>query len=353
MGTKHTLLLGGDYFREDFGLPFLNEVISPDLDIDIFDPVYHNERSGPFIRDPARDRTFQGVTSWYGLYLQDQIELPYHFHALAGFRYDNAEAKDNGQLSQADDRVSPRGGLLWRPIPELSLYGSYTENFGASNGRDDNNRALAPQTAQQWEMGAKTELWDGRFTASLAWYELTKQNIAVPDRDGHSRTLGEAETHGLEVELSGEILPGWRIIGGYSYMPFAKILKDFTPVTDADGNITGTGTTPGNTGNRLFGASEHQGNVWSTYEFQQANLKGFKFGAGVITASKFFGEAENLTELPSYAIVNLLASYERKVGSTKVTAQLNVDNLLDETYFNWQSVYGSPRTFLGSLRIEY
>jgi iron complex outermembrane receptor protein len=60
----------------------------------------------------------------------------------------------------------------------------------------------------------------------------------------------------------------------------------------------------------------------------------------------------------SYATLNLMASQMWKVGNTHVTAQLNADNLLDKTYlgavYSYQTgMYGAPRTFIGSIKIEY
>lgn len=59
---------------------------------------------------------------WYGFYLQDQVKLPYGFHALAGFRYDSATLafSNSGTFSdegRADDEaVTPRFRLLWQPL---------------------------------------------------------------------------------------------------------------------------------------------------------------------------------------------------------------------------------------------
>ncbi len=344
---KHTLLFGFDYFRIDDDLRGRN-CCQPAPPFNIFHPVYLT--AAPVL-DPALNSDVRFTQSWYGLYLQDQIELPYNLFALAGFRYDNAVGRNNvAKLTTSeDDQVSPRGGLLWRPLPWLSLYGSYTENFGASNSLFNLDRKiLPPQTAQQWETGIKTEFWDGRLSATVAYFDLTKQNIRVPDPTNplRSRTIGEAESRGVEFDVAGEILPGWRVIGAYTYMPFAEITKD----VGFDGG-------PGNTGNRLLGAPRNFGSFWNTFEFQGGNLKGLKLGAGVVASGEMQGVPENTFQLPGYAIVNLLASYSMKVGPTKLTAQINVDNLLDETYFPGASFgqihFGAPRTFLGSIRVEF
>lgn len=343
IGLKHTLLLGGDYFRADDLITQNGVAAQP---INIYNPVH-----GPL--PPLPSPTFgDRTTSWYGLFLQDQIELPFNFHVLAGLRYDNATINNNllNLTVSDDDRVSPRGGLLWRPLEWLSLYGSYTENFGPSNSQfRTDGKILPPQTAQQWETGVKTQFWEGRLSATLAYFDLTKQNVPVfdPLNPLVPKAAGEAESRGLEFDVSGEILPGWRIIGAYSYLPFAKITND----VDATGG-------PGNTGKRLVLDPRNFGSLWNTYEFQSSGLQGLKLGAGVTAVGQRQGDTANTYQLPGYATVNLMASYSLSVKSAKLTAQLNVDNLLDKYYFaasndGNQIFFGAPRTFMGSIRVEY
>lgn len=348
---KHTLLLGYEHFQFD-GDRQLGSQSAPSA-FNVFHPVYMSSAPTLF---PAKYMPFKLSQGWDGYYVQDQIELPYKFFALGGVRYDDSETRfdiNNQTANQSkDSRVSPRGGLLWRPVEWLSLYGSYTENFGASNYISNKNGAnLAPQTAQQWELGTKTEFWDGRLTASVAYFDLSKQNLPVLDpkyMDGiHYQTIGEAESRGVEFEATGEVLPGLKLIGAYAYTPFAKIIKDI----DGSGGI-------GTQGKRLNMAPEHSGSLWNTYEFQNGDLRGLKFGAGVIAAGQRQGDAMNTYQLPGYATLNIMSSYTMKVGKTKVTAQLNVDNLLDKSFFvgsngSSASFYGAPRSFLGSIRLEY
>jgi len=316
----------------------------------IFDPVY---LTGLPALNPSNNTSNNYTQNWYGLYIQDQIELPYDFHILAGVRYDNADSTDNkiGKVTSDENYLSPRGGVLWRPIPWLSVYGSYTENFGPSSTvfRTD-GLTLPPQTAQQWEAGIKTEFFDGRLSSTISYFDLTKQNIRVAGTQAPlflPRAAGEAESRGIEFELSGELLPGWNMIAAYAYTPFAKITKD----NDSNGG-------PANTGKRLFLAPEHSGSLWNTYEFQTGSLQGLKFGAGVSGVDQRQGDASNSYQLPGYMTVGLLASYQIKVGKTKITTQINADNLLDKGYYSGTNsgnfiAIGAPRSFMGSIRLEY
>lgn len=108
----------------------------------------------------------------------------------------------------------------------------------------------------------------------------------------------------------------------------------------------------------MFNAPRHFGSLWNTFQFQGGDVTGLKIGAGVVAVGQREGNSSNAYQMPGYAIVNLLASYPLKLGPTKLTAQLNVDNLLDKTYFSAsnsgnQIFFGAPRTFLGSIRLEF
>jgi iron complex outermembrane receptor protein len=348
--AKHTLLVGGDYMVSDakatmgpvFGLGGTN----------IYNPFHYAQ-----VPSIPSYNTFTYHQPWFGVYAQDQVELPYHVHLLGGLRYDNARTGGTSEFAVfggspsvkptvTDDRVSPRGGILWQPLPELSLYGSYSENFGASNAPSTTNGArLPPQIGQQWEGGVKTELFDGRFSTTLAYYDLKKQNMPMQECQGcPSRAIGEAETRGLELDVSGELLPGWKLIGAYTYMPFAKTLKD----TAAAGTL----------GKRLHNTPVNSGNLWMTYNFQQASLQGLKLGAGMQAVGPRPVGYNEAIRAPGYVTINLMAGHTWNFGKTHVTAQLNADNLLDKTYLGGlysygMGLYGAPRTFMGSIRLEY
>ncbi|MBD9355429.1 TonB-dependent receptor [Methylomonas sp. EbA] len=350
------LLFGFDYFNVR-NMADINNQPDALLHTNLFNPVYRN--STP-IYDPANQFTFSQTQSWYGLYFQDQISLPYGVHVMGGLRYDNASMRDNvsGMDSPGEDRINPRGGILWQPVNWLSVYGSYTENFGVSNASyNADGHSLPPQTAQQWETGIKTEFLDGKLRSTLAYFDLKQQNLPMPvPGTFYYRALGSAETRGIEFDTTGEVLPGWNIIAAYTYMPYAKITKDLGLEYDDNGNPIGTNT--GNQGNRLFAAPSNFGSLWNTYEIQSAELKGLKFGAGIVGVGQRQGNPENTYQVPGYVTVNLMASYQTKVGRSKVTTQLNADNILDKTYFVGtnsanQIQFGAPLTIMGSVRVEF
>ena len=351
-GLQHTLLIGGDFYRQDRNtVGYSSTVKSP---IDIYNPIH----TGLPPTNPATraSQSFKNTTDFYGVYAQDQIKLPYNVHVMGGLRYQNVEQYDEiaKQVGQKADDVTPQVGVLWQPMHWLSLYGNYVENFGATNGVGQGGSFLPPQTAQQWEVGFKTEFFDDRLSSTIAYYNLTKQNIptADPANPLFSIATGEAQSRGVEMDIKGEILPGWNAIATYAYTE-TEVLKENNP------NLI-------QPGDRLRGIPDHTSTIWTTYDFQQDYLRGFKVGAGVeLYSSRKATFNYQDFDFAGYGVVDLLASYTRKVAKTNVTLQLNVNNLLDKEYTHdgfilssaptnqVRATWGTPRSLMGSVKVEF
>ncbi|MEQ1560109.1 MAG: TonB-dependent receptor [Methyloglobulus sp.] len=348
---EHSMLWGFDFFEIDNqGTTACCAAFPEGAKFNIINPTYLT--AAPNLTYTASPDMSQ---EWYGLYWQDQIKFPFNVYGNVGVRYDNATGRNDtlGITTTDDDRVSPRGGLLWRPLKWLSMYGNYSQNFGPSNSlfNAPGQQALAPQTAEEWELGAKTEFFNGRLTANFAYFDLTRKNMAVPHPiiQNLQVTIGEQESRGYEFEATGEILPGWNVIGAYTHLSYARINKDV--------GFGGPGD-PGDTGHRLYNAARNFGSLWTTYEFLGGALQGLKFGGGVIATSQREGTTRNDFQLPGYATLNLMASYGMKVGKSKVSLQLNANNLLDKTYYTGNNTgsmigVGQPRSFMGSVKVEF
>jgi len=385
--VDHTLFLGVDYqhFNDQglvYGVPLgAMQTINP-----LF-PALTLSPFQTYLLDPTQRVDYGFHETWFGVSFQDQIKLPYNVFILAAGRYDHLKIIDptTNQVSTDAERVTPRFGLLWRPIEQVALYGSYLTNFGnlpvANRGAP-----LPPESAQQWEVGVKTELLDKKLTTTIAYYDLTKKNIAYADPTDptgmRQLALGEARNRGVELDLAGEILPGWRVIGGYSYIA-SIITKDAhcdpNKYSDflngvagqpsgciVDNYSTYTLGVPlllsiiGTEGKRLGGVPRNAGSLWTTYEFQSDSpLKGFKIGGGAVARDLTQGDNFNSFHLPGYAVVGLMASYTTQIYGRKTSFQINVDNLLDTRYVQVVSPSafsldnGRPRSFKGTMRVEF
>lgn len=366
---KHEALVGLDVYEQTFRYnqppPGVNGWDRSGPSINVYNPVYG--QAFPPFPSPLTNNVYASQ-SCVGAFFQNQMELPWHLHALAGFRYDSMTAANGGYNSAQNATdvppLTPRFGLLWQPVRQISLYGSYTANYGltALGAVTQSGQPLPPQTAQQWEYGIKGQFFDGKLTATASVYQLTKENIPTidPSNPLYMTAIGQAQSRGLELEAAGEIIPGWRIIGGYSYIN--------SQITQDGGLLFNGFPSPSMQGLRFPGVPYNSGSLWSTYEIQSGPLKRLKFGAGVVgrsgeqayteTYNTETGKSAYLAQkIPAFAIVNAMAAYPCQIGKTKLTAQVNINNLFDTTYYSsvttGSAMPGAPINVLASLKLEF
>lgn len=354
---KHTLLLGADYYRYETPFGAWQSNTGSTIDINTLAVT-----GAPLALDPTTYSTSSGINKSLGVYVSDQIKLPNNFHLLAGARYQKVEHSGTSTTGsgwggtdspvadtpQLDKATTPRVGLLWQAHDWLSLYGNYAENFGANTGRDWLGGAMKPESAQQKEVGVKAEFFGGKLRGSLAHYDLTKQNVASADllHPGYMVAIGEVRSRGEELDIQGELSPGWDVVATYAHTDI-RISK----------------STPGSwhtEGNRMENVPQDMASLWTTYEFKQEALHGWKVGGGATYRSSTT-DVFNTMNTPGYTLVDAMVSYDFKLGKNKVTAQLNVNNLTNKSYYMDAVAYGvigilnygTPRTATASVKVEF
>lgn len=357
--VNHSTLLGYDYYRyQQTNDPGLN--VNP-LPSSIMPPnsVYSPYNNLPFNLPSYQATTLpnfssQQISSWNGLYLQDQMKLWDQLQIMIGGRFDWATSGSaNGGGKPLDsfsiptsglNAFRPRFGLLYQPVEWGSVYANYIESIGPSNGISAQGQAFAPQTGVQYEVGAKTEFFDKRLLTTLALYSITRSNTLTPDPRNplYSIAIGQARSNGLEFTVQGEVTKNISLYGGYTY-DAAKITQDNS----------------GNQGKMLPNVPLNAGNLWAKYAFDNDVLPGLNLGTGVFVVGNRQGDVGNTFQLPGYAHWDANASYTFEEFGGKITTQLNVYNILNQTYYtnatgsNLWVTPGAPLSFLGSVRVEF
>ena len=374
-GIKHNVLLGGDRYNlnaQTSGFFGLNNAIlggfSPEslkyfTFVDLKSPNYsqfpYTVSQLDSLRQNAPNDFFKSNQSWYGLYFQDQLSFfDDKLHILGGGRYDWARQEQGSsftsynitEAAQDVGHFSPRVGILYHPMNWLSVYGNYVESFGLNPGRTDGGTPLVPETAEQLEAGFKTEWFDGLLMTNLAYFHIDKNNIAARISDLNYATIGAARSQGIEFDASGQLTDALSVVATYAY-------TDARTTKDVPANLDG-----GNQGNRLPNVAENSGSTWLKYAFQNNQLRGLSIGVGAYLASKREGDLANSYQLPGYVRADTYAAYTFKLGKTRLTTQLNVNNILDQRYYftgqpyNTSSAYNKvadPLTVLGSIKLEF
>jgi iron complex outermembrane receptor protein len=207
----------------------------------------------------------------------------------------------------------------------------------------------------------KLESSGGGVCATAAWFDLTKSNIALPliepamNQSGVLFLTGSARNQGLEVDFRGEVTSNLQLTASYAYIRSHLFDSTFDPRFP---RLINGHELIGYTGNQLFGVPHHGGSVWGTYRFADGLFSGFKLGAGAVVRGVREGDNINDYPLPGFARVNAMAAYTWRTAGTRMSVQLNVDNLFDKHYFESISgtrtvMPGSPRRWIGSLRVEF
>lgn len=337
----HQLLLGVDWNRNtQDSKGFTSDFPS----IDIFEPNYNV---------PLPERIYSqsnNTTNTTGIYLQDQVTLLPNLKLLVGGRYDfidsNSENISDISISTEPDKskyyfdaFSPRVGIVYQPIEPISLYASYSRSFTVDPySKTVNNELLEPSRGTQYEVGIKAELFDKRLSATLAAYDIAKTNIATTDINNpkYVIALGEVKSRGIELDVAGKILPGWKVIAS-GFLNDAYVSKDNDPTVQ---------------GKHLENAPYHGASLWTTYEIQKGDLQGLQFGAGLFFVGDRVANQSEQFILPSYVRTDALISYKRdnwEVG-------LNFKNILDVKYYEsngYLTFPQAPFTVQGRISVEF
>lgn len=345
----HQFLVGVDLKRRDDGPSIFRGDFDAITPINIFNPIY-GVVPRPALEDNPIYFNFANRADRLGVFLQDQITLLDNLKLLAGIRYDavwqNRTLRPASltpvltETSQFTDAFSPRFGIVYQPIEELSLYGSYSQSFFPNSATTVTGEILPPERGEQFEVGVRGEFLDGRLISSLALFNLTRQNLATtdPNNPNFSIATGEQRSRGLELDIAGEVLPGWKVIANYAYIDAEITEDDDIPV-----------------GNRLFNVPEHNFNLWTNYEIQTGTLQGLSFGIGFNFLSERFGDNANSFTLDSYFLTNAAISYKRD----NWRAALNFRNLFDVDYIQGSEngriseiFPGQGFTVIGTISVE-
>ena len=355
---EHTLLAGAEYGRQETENLRLNGVFpgvtsSPCVAASTPPRVRTNAGCVPIgsangrvsvvFPQAAAGPDNAGVARVGAVYVQDQIRFGDHWQAILGARLDRFEVdfapRTGRALKSEDDLFSPRVGLVYKPVEPVSIYASYSLSHVPRAGEQLSslsltNENLDPETFKNQEVGIK---WDvlPTLSATAAVYRLDRTNVAVPVTPTVSQLVKAQRSEGMELEISGDITSAWSIAGGYAYQD-ARITRAIP------GTVAGT---------RLAQVPRHSASLWNRYDV----APGWGVGLGVIYRGEVFATTSNTVTLPRFTRVDAALFH---TVSPHLQLQLNVENLLDKTYYasahtNDNISPGAPRSVYLGARITF
>ncbi|MDZ4356291.1 MAG: TonB-dependent receptor, partial [Variovorax sp.] len=367
LGYKHDILAGVDVSREEKTVYAARNVAQGGVVPTKPPTTIGTPNDGASVDEASRVLRVsnQYVSTGWGAYVQDVVQLTPTWKLVGGLRYDNltgdydAFAIPNGAPGPVTtssyrmkvSEMSQRVGALWQPNALHSFHASAGTSFNTSGDAYSlgaSNVDTPPEKSINLELGAKLDSADKRFTTRLALFRSTKLNERNTDPDLPVVTLsGKRHVAGFEADVAGRLSPTWEIYGSYMWIPVAHVDKAAPcPATGACSQ-----NTPGErVGDRPALTPEHSGTVWSTWQITPR----FRFGTGL----NFRGKQKptrSVFHVPSYVTADLMAEYRfdfenliLKANLTNVANKLYADQLYPGHY-----IPGAGRTLQVTASLKF
>lgn len=237
-----------------------------------------------------------------------------------------------------------RLGLVWDVTPGMNLHAQYATAADppsgvlstASFGDAINNDELT--TGRQAEVGAKLDFWEGKGSATVAAYHITRKNISTPDpfNSGVNILVGEQSSQGVELALGLQPTKRLAVQGNFTYV-------DAEYERYNQGSVSLAGKTPTNTPSTVA-------NLWVSYVVTPS----VQAHVGARRVGKVHADAANTLHWPAYTFVDLGLNWQL---NRTMSVEARVRNLTDRLYAanvgNTMAYLGAPRTADVALRMSF
>ncbi|WP_165452870.1 TonB-dependent receptor PqqU [Klebsiella pneumoniae] len=268
-------------------------------------------------------------------YLQAQWQLTDKLSLDAGVRYSSVWFDSNDYYitpGNGDDsgdasyhKWLPAGSLKYALTDAWNVYlsagrGFETPTINELSYRSDNqsglNFGLKPSTNDTVEIGSKTRIGNGLFTAAL--FQTNTDNEIVVDSSSGGRTsyknAGKTRRQGMELGLDQQFGESWRLKAAWTWL-------DATYRTNVCDDASCNG-------NRIPGIARNMGYASFGYQPEQ----GWYAGSDIRYMSDIMANDENTAKAPSWTVVGLTTGYKWSYGRMDMDLFGRIDNLFDREY---------------------
>ena len=233
---------------------------------------------------------------------------------------------------------TPQLAALFKITPEISVFADASRAAEPNYAIDADGNASEAIKSKSTDFGIKTELFAGRLTSTVTYYNLERGNLAYNDTVKQTTTgrtpyyiFGNTESSkGLEGEINWSPTDSYQLIIAYNHFTEAKVTKT--------NDITRLGAPLNYNPPTSYTA-------WNHYEFKTGDLKGLGFGAGLrhSDSARLSGDPQNIVMMPAFTTCDLMASYKFKAYEHNFRAQLNIKNAGDKLYRDGTDGYFADR----------
>lgn len=326
---------------------------------DLFEPTPYVAYSPAIVRSGASSEANAQSSAVYAF---DTITMGSRWQADLGLRWDRinvdfttvsapttaAPTGVRANFARTDKAVTGRGGIVFKPVPEGSIYAAYgtsfTPAFDGTQGLNIaatgiNNPTLPAERSNNIEAGIKWGLSAAQLTAAV--FQLEKTNARTANQAGEVVLQGHQRVRGVEFGVSGNLTPRWGVFGGLALME-GTVVDAGVPIA----NSTILNGSPGlEIGQQLAYLPKRSMNLWTTYRLPINltlggganyasghyfnNTGGFLYVSGATAQPKYVANAAAIQALTKYWVFNAVAIYPI---NRYFELQVNGYNLADKRY---------------------
>lgn len=273
------------------------------------------------------------------LFAGARFSLTDDLHWIAGARMLSADGDGAGYGAPHETRVhgkvTPYTGLVYDLSPQWSVYTSWTEIFKPQYVNSVDGGVIEPLEGTSTEIGLKGQLLDDRLSVSAAIFKTDQQNVAEAAGIANGRYVyrgADFKSRGVELEASGEALPGLEVTAGYTFVHIENSEGDEARKYIPDHTVRGSVT------------------------YRLPALPQARLGTRIQWQSGTEVDTNSRVRQDAYALVDLMASYD---FDDHWSTSLNMNNVTDRKYLLslYQAAgstnYGAPRNLTASVTWKY
>ena len=295
----------------------------------------------------------------YSAFASDVLNLTDKLSVLAALRVDHFENKGglvgNAVAPFSQTALSPKFGIVFQPVKDkVALFANYQNSFRSPGSYRAYNVLAQPDSteqlvakleqANQWEGGVKLDVFAGKLSTTLSYYNIQVDNLLRSDpRLAAAKKFAQTQdgtqrSQGLELNVIANPFEGFNAVAGFSYNDSKLTRAD----EDANGRRPATASSP------------YLANLWLSYRLPVGPVRGLGLGFGGNYASdnKIVNSVlQGVFTLPSYTVLNATVFYDQP----KFRIAAKVDNLTDKHYWIGYTTMNAQklRSIVGSVAYKF
>ncbi len=287
-------------------------------------------------------------------FFQDFMRFNSRVTALVSGRYDHFRrtafrnpvsngVETQGAITKVEQEpFTWRGALNVQATRFMGVYASYGTSFRPQTSLSNDGRQLQPETGDQYEVGQRFDLAQGRMTLNTSLFWINKQNVTVSRANGIFDQAGRVRAKGFEADLRGRATRKLQILASYGFTQ--SQFRDFE-LEDGDG------VTRNLRGRIPSFVPKHTARLWAVQDFS----RGWSVALGPRYISRTPVNNFNYYFLGGYTIWDAAVYYKTR----RFDYSVNVNNLFNKERYlvaaiNDFLVYpGRPFDLTGRIKFHF